>query len=162
MGQTLKTLASGNEQEIKTKAICNAIEEFYNSHLENSEKEWTLTDFYRAICEVIEEINRKIGSTQFRVPPIETLDQAYKAHNLGGEKKTLTKDEFLKVLQEMVIGTGFTGVGGARDVLLFIFGVPVTALFLKHRIAPNSLPDDVFIPAVTSATVYLLAKLNKI
>ncbi|EOA28847.1 hypothetical protein CARUB_v10025091mg, partial [Capsella rubella] len=108
-----------------------------------------------------EEINRRLGGTQIKVPSVDQLQDAYKIHNLG-EGKKLSKDEFQKLLQEVLIGAGFTGVGGIKEFLLFIFGVPVLAVFLKNRIAPTSITNDVFIPAVTSATVFLLAKLNKI
>jgi hypothetical protein len=95
------------------------------------------------------------------VPSVEKLQQAYEIHNLGQGKK-LSKDEFQKLLQEVLIGVGFTGVGGVKEFLLFIFGVPAIAVFIKNRIAPTSVPNDLFIPAITSATVFLLAKLNKI
>ncbi|KAH0882008.1 hypothetical protein HID58_058104 [Brassica napus] len=78
------------------------------------------------------------------------------------EGKKIPKEEFQKLLQDVLIGAGFTGVGGIKEFLLFIFGVPAFAVFLKNRIGPTFIPNDLFTPAVTSATVFLLAKLKKI
>lgn len=78
-----------------------------------------------------------------------------------GKGKSLTKEEFQKILQEVIVDTGFTGIG-AKDILFYLFGIPVTALFMKQRVAPNAIPNEIFIPGITSATVFLLAKFNKI
>lgn len=78
-----------------------------------------------------------------------------------GKEKSLSKDEFQKILQDIILDSGVTGMG-IKDILLFIFGIPVITTFIKQRAAPNAVPNDVFIPAVTSASVFLLAKLNKI
>lgn len=83
-------------------------------------------------------------------------------HHQDKEKKPLTKDEFERIFQQVIIGTGFTGIGGAKDTLLYIFGVPVTAFFIKQRVIPRAIPNEIFIPGITSATVFILAKLNKI
>jgi hypothetical protein len=74
----------------------------------------------------------------------------------------LTKDEFEKIFRQVITRTGFTGIGGAKDTLLYIFGVPVTAFFIKQRVIPRAIPNEIFIPGITSATVFILAKLNKI
>lgn len=78
-----------------------------------------------------------------------------------GKGKSLTKEEFEKIMQDVIKDTGVTGIG-AKDVVFYIFGVPATALLIKQRIAPKVLPNEILIPAVTSATVFLLSKLNKI
>ncbi|KAL6532874.1 hypothetical protein OROGR_013834 [Orobanche gracilis] len=78
-----------------------------------------------------------------------------------GKGKLLTKEEFEKILKKVILDTGVTNIG-AKDILLYLFGVPATALFLKQKIVPNLIPNEVFIPAITSATVFLLAMLNKI
>lgn len=78
-----------------------------------------------------------------------------------GKGKELKKEEFQKILQEVISDTGVTGIG-AKDTLMYIFGVPMTALFFKQRLIPNAIPNEIFIPGVTSAAVFLLAKLNKI
>lgn len=75
--------------------------------------------------------------------------------------KHLEKDDFQKIIQEVIIHSGFTGFG-SKDTFLFIFGIPLITYFIKQRVAPKSIPNEVFIPGVTSASVYLLAKLNKI
>lgn len=74
---------------------------------------------------------------------------------------TLKKEEFEKILQEVIVGTGLTGVG-AKDTLIYIFGVPLTALFIKQSLMPHSIPNEYFLPGITSATVCILAKLHKI
>ncbi|KAM7505250.1 hypothetical protein LguiB_004154 [Lonicera macranthoides] len=79
----------------------------------------------------------------------------------SGEGKSLTREEFEKIFHTLILGTGVTGIG-MKDLIFYLFGIPATALFLKQRLIPNALPNEVFIPGVTSATVFLLAKLNKI
>lgn len=64
-------------------------------------------------------------------------------------------------MKEMIKESGFTGVG-AKESLLYIFGVPVTALFVKQRVMPEAIPNELFIPGITSLTVFILAALNKI
>ncbi|XP_044488969.1 uncharacterized protein LOC123213569 [Mangifera indica] len=160
MGQALQTFASGSHEK-KIKEIGPLIEQCYGEFIAKTEIEkMTLAEFYQAVCQTFEELNKKLGSTQFRVPKTETLREAYdKHHQLKG--KALTKEEFQRILQDVIFATGFTGFG-AKDIIFYIFGVPATALLLKQRIAPRAVPNDVFIPAVTSATVFVLAKLNKI
>ncbi|CAF2123610.1 hypothetical protein BRARA_C02108 [Brassica rapa] len=161
MGQALNT-AKGNG-ELNGKDLETMAENCYRKRLEeqDDDQEWSFGDFYRIVDEAVEEINRRLGGTQLKVPSVDKLQEAYERHNLG-EGKKISKDEFQKLLQEVLIGAGFTGVGGVKEFLLFIFGVPALTVFLKNRIAPTSFPNDLLIPAVTSATVFLLAKLNKI
>ncbi|WZZ48164.1 hypothetical protein YC2023_048271 [Brassica napus] len=92
----------------------------------------------------------RLGSTQLKVPSVDNLQEAY-------EGKKIPKEEFQKLLQDVLIGAGFTGVGGIKEFLLFIFGVPAFAVFLKNRIGPTFIPNDLFTPAVTSATKYVFA-----
>ena len=61
----------------------------------------------------------------------------------------------------MILESGFSGIG-AIDICFYIFGVPLTALFIKQGIMPRAIPNEIFIPAVTSAAVFALAMLNKI
>ena len=61
----------------------------------------------------------------------------------------------------MILESGFSGIG-AIDICFYIFGVPLAALFIKQGIMPRAIPNEIFIPAVTSAAVFVLAKLNKI
>ncbi|PIM98504.1 hypothetical protein CDL12_29016 [Handroanthus impetiginosus] len=153
MGQSL------GSDEKKGKEIEPIIEKCYNEYFGNIE-DWSTGDFYHAICRTVEEINKTIGSTQFRVPKTDTLEQAYQKHHQG-KGKQLTKEEFQKILREVIWDTGVTGIG-AKDILFYLFGVPATALLMKQRFAPKLIPNEAFIPVVTSATVFLLAKLNKI
>lgn len=48
------------------------------------------------------------------------------------KNKSLTKDEFAKILQQVIKETGFSGVG-AKDTLIYIFGVPITALLSSKQ-----------------------------
>ncbi|GJV10199.1 hypothetical protein Tco_1351740 [Tanacetum coccineum] len=106
------------------------------------------------------EMNKMLGCTQFHVPKSSTLEHAYNKHHIGKED-SLSKEEFQKILQDIIMDSGVTGMG-IKDIFLFIFGIPIVTTFIKQRAAPNAIPNDVFIPAVTSASVLLLAKLNKI
>ncbi|CAK9188498.1 unnamed protein product [Ilex paraguariensis] len=157
MGQSLKKQGS---EEKKDKEIGPIIEKCYDSHFADPNKDWNSADFYHAVCQTVEELNKKLGSTQFRVPKPATLEHAFETHHQG-KGKSLTKEEFQKILQDVIFHTGVTGIG-AKDILFFLFGIPVTALFIKQRLIPRAIPNEIFIPAVTSASVFLLAKLNKI
>ncbi|XP_031286215.1 uncharacterized protein LOC116144926 [Pistacia vera] len=160
MGQALQTFASGSDEK-KNEEIGPLIGQCYEDFIAKTKFElMTSADFHKAVCQTIEELNKKLGSTQFRVPNTDTLKAAYEKHHQG-KGKSLTKEEFQRILQDVIFATGFTGFG-AKDIIFYIFGLPATALLLKQRIAPRAVPNDIFIPVVTSATVFLLAKLNKI
>ncbi|KAF9679537.1 hypothetical protein SADUNF_Sadunf06G0025200 [Salix dunnii] len=115
--------------------------------------------FFRAVCEIVEKINTSLNSTQLRLPEAEKLKEIYTKHT-PDKGQQLKKEDFQKILQEVIIHSGFTGFG-SQDTILFIFGIPLVTYFIKQRVAPKSIPNEVFIPGVTSASVYLLAKLNK-
>lgn len=79
-------------------------------------------------------------------------------------KGTLTRKEFQKIVKELIEDASFTGMG-AKDILLYIFGVPFTTLLIKQRLVParaRSIPNEYFIPGITSLTVFILAKFHKI
>ncbi|KAK3009929.1 hypothetical protein RJ639_011036 [Escallonia herrerae] len=159
MGQTLKKLGPAGSEEKKDRDIGPIIEKCYETYFAKADQEWTSAEFFHAICQTVEEINKKIGSTQFRVPSTATLQQAFDINHKG--KGKLKKEEFQKILQDVILETGVTGLG-VKDIILYLFGVPVTALFIKQQIFPKAIPNEVFIPGVTSATVFGLAKFNKI
>ncbi|GAB4843939.1 hypothetical protein Ancab_013903 [Ancistrocladus abbreviatus] len=159
MGQSLKKLAPGNEEKA-AKAVADIVEKYYDKLFADSDKDWSLADFHRAVCEAVEEINKTFGNTQLRVPKTASLQQAFDKHHQG-KGKSLTKEEFQRILKDVIMDTGFTGIG-AKDILFYIFGVPVTALLIKQRVIPKAIPNEIFIPVVTSATVFVLAKLQKI
>ncbi|XP_076958199.1 uncharacterized protein LOC143633860 [Bidens hawaiensis] len=152
MGQSI-----GKEEK---KDIGPIIGKCYDKHFSDGNKKWNSAKFYHAVSEIVEEMNTMLGSTQFHVPKASTLEQAYHKHHKGKEK-SLTKEEFQRILQDVILDSGVTGMG-IKDIFLFIFGIPIVTTFIKQRAAPNAIPNDVFIPAVTSASVFLLAKLNKI
>ncbi|XP_021297397.1 uncharacterized protein LOC110426497 [Herrania umbratica] len=151
MGQNISAGKKGKE-------IDSVIEKCYQTYFKDK-KDWTSAKFYGAVCETVEEINKKLGSTQLSVPKTTTLELAYERYKEAA-KGELSKEEFQGILQEVLIETGFTGIG-AKDILFYLFGIPVTGLMIKKR-AALKIHDDLFIPAITSATVFLLAKLKKI
>ncbi|KAF5197546.1 Transmembrane protein [Thalictrum thalictroides] len=191
MGQTMQTLATGRT----TDEIGPIIEQCYKTYFgDHPDKVRTMADFYCAICQTVEEINKKIGGTQLRIPSKENLEKAYKPlekkddrglffwtnhrmvphksqqkhHHEGnaltkeeGKGNALTKEEFRKILKEVMFDTGLLGTG-AKDIFFFIFSVPMTALLIKQKLGPKAIPNEIFIPGVTSATVFVLARLNKI
>ncbi|KAI4381546.1 hypothetical protein MLD38_007611 [Melastoma candidum] len=49
-------------------------------------------------------------------------------------------------MEIVIIDTGFAGVG-AKDILVYIFVVPATALLIKQRVMPiRAIPNEIFIP----------------
>ncbi|KAM3690849.1 hypothetical protein ACB098_09G154100 [Castanea mollissima] len=158
MGGALQKLAAGSEE--KAKEINEIIEKCYDAHFTGTAEQMSYVKFFRAVCETVEDINKKLGNTQFRVPKDTTLNLAYNKHFKA--KGKLDKDEFQDMLKEVIFDTGVTGIGGAKDLILYIFGVPITAFFIKQSVMPRVIPNEVFIPSITSATVFFLAKLNKI
>ncbi|KAJ4969939.1 hypothetical protein NE237_003038 [Protea cynaroides] len=167
MGQAIKKLAAG-EEEKKAKEIGPIIDKCYSRFFSDTSN-FQISDFYHAICDTVEEINKKLGNTQFRVPSTETLAKAYMEHHgsqeprppPGGTVKAMTKEEFGKILQTVIFDTGVTGAG-AKGILFYMFAVPTTALFIKQRLIPSAIPNELFIPGITSATVFVLATLRKI
>ncbi|KAK2362870.1 calcium ion-binding protein [Trifolium repens] len=157
MGQSLKKLTPGIDEK-KAKELGPIIDEFYDKNIKNSSDDFP--KFYRGVCEIVEELNRKLGYTQFKLPKPEDLKRAYEEHHKVKDRK-LTKAEFQEIMKEMIKESRFTGVG-AKEALLYIFGVPVTALFVKQRVMPQAIPNEFFIPGITSLTVLILAALNKI
>ncbi|XP_024975951.1 uncharacterized protein LOC112513814 [Cynara cardunculus var. scolymus] len=136
------------------------IEKCYDQYFADPNKKWNLVEFYHAVCETVEEMNKLLGCTQFCVPKTSTLEQPYHNHHEGKEK-SLSKEEFMRILQDIILDSGVTGKA-IKDIFPFIFGIPIVSTFIKQRAAPNVVPSNIFIPAVTSATVFLLTKLNKL
>uniref|UniRef100_A0A803MJ74 Uncharacterized protein n=2 Tax=Chenopodium quinoa TaxID=63459 RepID=A0A803MJ74_CHEQI len=163
MGQSLMKLTPGNEvKKSKLEEIarrCYDEKELLNKE-EFKEPDELFCDFYRAVCETVENINTSVGNTQFRVPKEDVLEKAFKKHH-PGKGKPLQKEEFQKILQDAIMETGFTGIG-AKDIILYIFGIPATTFLIKKGVFPRVIPDGFFIPAVTSATVFALSQFNKI
>ncbi|KAJ6408373.1 hypothetical protein OIU84_011646 [Salix udensis] len=159
-----ETGAKERSDENKEREIGQIIEGSYEKYfgeeaIKKSSREVTTSYFTRAVCEIVEQINTSLNSTQLRLPEVEKLEGIYEKHFLN-KGQQLEKEEFQKILQEIIIHSGFTGFG-SKDTILFIFGIPLITYFIKQRVAPKSIPNEVFIPGVTSASVYLLAKLNK-
>ncbi|XP_017417974.1 uncharacterized protein LOC108328603 isoform X1 [Vigna angularis] len=119
--------------------------------------------FYRAVCEIVEKLNEKLGNTQIKLPATKDLETEFnkREKSKDGKNKALTKTEFQEIMKNLVKTSGFTGIG-AKEAILCIFGVPLAALLIKQKVMPEAVRDEFFIPGVTSATVFTLAALNKI
>ncbi|KAJ6741678.1 hypothetical protein OIU85_015824 [Salix viminalis] len=166
MGQSLKKLAPGSDEN-KEREIGQIIEGSYEKVF------WRRS--YQQIVEGSDDPLIHISLEQY-AKSSNKLTPALTARNSVSQKlrysrkfmkittldkgQQLEKEEFRKILQEIIIHSGFTGFG-SKDTILFIFGIPLITYFIKQRVAPKSIPNEVFIPGVTSASVYLLAKLNK-
>ncbi|KAI3986292.1 hypothetical protein MKX01_028573 [Papaver californicum] len=157
MGQSMKKLATGNG--VTKEAEIGKIAERVCEKMGKDMKDWTVADFYLAVCQTVGALNKELSSTQFCAPNAEALRQAFNQHHKGSNK--LTAEEFSKMVKDLIFDTGFKGYG-AKDIILYMYGVPITMLFIKNTIMPTTIPNDMFIPAVTSATVYALARFNKI
>ncbi|KAM3205858.1 hypothetical protein P3L10_029268 [Capsicum annuum] len=154
IGQTISKIGQvfqGRDEEIDDEIIEYCYDKYFRR---------TVADFYQSICLTVEEINRRKGSTQFKIPSTAAIKKAYKKyHSVKGAK--MTKDNLKKCVHELMNESGVTGFG-ATDTIIYLFGVPATALFIKNRTKPEAISDDIFIPGVTSATVFVLSKFNKI
>lgn len=76
---------------------------------------------------------------------------------------SLSKVEFREILVEVIKGTSVTGKRAVmKDIALYIFGVPISLVFLKRGFFPKLVPDDLLLPAATSGAVFFLAKANRI
>ncbi|KAK1292500.1 hypothetical protein QJS10_CPB17g01843 [Acorus calamus] len=96
------------------------------------------------------------------MPKTEDLEKVFKTYHPGDGQ--LTKEEFAKIMKEVMKLQNISAGQGAKDTLLYIFGIPIVALIAKRQLPlpTRAISDDVFIPAVTSATVVCLAMANKI
>ncbi|XP_059646110.1 uncharacterized protein LOC132290601 isoform X2 [Cornus florida] len=139
-------------EEKKAKEIGRTIDLCYQTHFaaNANKKDWSSAEFYYAICQTVEEINKKLGTKQYRAPETNKLNEVFKKRIAALLRKEILED----VIHESRLGV--------KDLWPYIFGVPVTTLWIKNWVFPKALPNEFFIPFVTSATVFLLAKLNKI
>lgn len=79
------------------------------------------------------------------------------------ENKALLKEEFKNIIKDVITFESFSMGKGALETIFFIFGAPICTFFLKRFIPGGArVSDDILIPAVTSGTVILLAKTNKL
>ncbi|KAG5083310.1 hypothetical protein JHK84_053348 [Glycine max] len=168
MGLSLPKLAPGSTpnshlagaDKKKHEELVPIIEEIYKEKVKNAKE---FSEFYHAVCEIVEQLNEKLGNTQIKLPETKAIEKEYRKRRGDNDtdKKPLTKAEFQEIMQNLVKTSGFTGIG-AKEAILCIFGVPLAALFIKQRVMPEAVRDEFFIPGVTSATVFTLAALNKI
>ncbi|ONK67815.1 uncharacterized protein A4U43_C05F4070 [Asparagus officinalis] len=148
-------------QKAAEKAVEKYIEKHGKEYYDNAVK--TKHGLYHVLFEIVAMLNEESGPVQFELPSIETLETAYKEVT-GGKGSKLTKDEFRRIIEKVVRPDCFHVGQGAKDLFLYIFGVPVLALLAK-RVIPGptrAVSDDVFIPLTTTATVVYLAKTNRL
>lgn len=75
-------------------------------------------------------------------------------HGTGNDE--LTKEQFEKIMKDLA--PKMAGSKGIRDILLYIYGFPISATLIKQAVFPEIVSDDVFIPLITAASVFVFAK----
>ncbi|XP_010926994.1 uncharacterized protein [Elaeis guineensis] len=159
MGQAIPKFRKGDGKEqtsTKPPDLSAIWEEEYNKF--TLEK---FDEFYHQFYSIIEKLNEKGGAMQFKLPKKDDLKKAFERYHPG--KGTLTKEEFKKIMGEVIQLESFHVGKRAVDVLLFLFGVPVVSLLAK-RVIPGaeSIPEDILIPVATSGTVVFLTKTHRL
>lgn len=101
----------------------------------------------------------RLANCKWRCSFSSLVAQAVKPRDGGN----LSREQFIKVTENIVEMGSFSFGKAASDVLMVLFGAPACALLAK-RIVPGlkSFSDDVVIPAATSDAVVYLAKTNKL
>nr|XP_009403152.2 PREDICTED: uncharacterized protein LOC103986784 [Musa acuminata subsp. malaccensis] len=150
----------------KTKAsaaLQSDLVELINQHYDSCFKNVTeFDDFYRALHEIMEKLSESKGAIQLKLPSSDALKSAFEKHH-PRENKALLKEEFKNIIKDVITFESFSMGKGALETIFFIFGVPICTFFLKRFIPGGArVSDDILIPAVTSGTVILLAKTNKL
>uniref|UniRef100_A0A1D1YQI2 Major capsid protein n=1 Tax=Anthurium amnicola TaxID=1678845 RepID=A0A1D1YQI2_9ARAE len=145
-------------QDIATNYIDRNYDKF-ESLMEGSTQKENL--FYHFVYEIVEGINTECGAMQYKMPKYEELQKIFKEVH-PDSKKDLTKMEFQKIFDKVVGLDNLTVGQGFKDMVLYTIGFPVVAALVKSVILPKAIPDELFIPAITSATVVYLAKANKL
>ncbi|KAK4272454.1 hypothetical protein QN277_021011 [Acacia crassicarpa] len=153
MGQAANKLTSGNDFGKKGEKV----KECYFEHFEG--KMLSESEFYRAICVTVEKLNKDQGYTQVKTIDEETLKEKYNHYCRGRAKPTF--DEFMTIVNDLEKQMELTGLG-VKETLLYIFGVPASATFIKNALMPSLVSNEILIPGMTSLTVLVLAKLKKI
>ncbi|KAK1277812.1 hypothetical protein QJS04_geneDACA016554 [Acorus gramineus] len=169
MGQSLKKLTGRVDDQETKQALESLIKEAIEKRYQKFDDEttsWSKAEFYHAVYDIVEGINKeKGGAIQISTPKTAKLEKAYRdIHRHRDGKEKLTKGQFEEILKEVIDLQSIALGQGARDTLLYIFGIPIVALIAKRQLplSTRAISDDVFIPAVTTATVVYLAKANKI
>ncbi|KAI9121350.1 hypothetical protein K1719_008383 [Acacia pycnantha] len=166
MGQSFKKATSAGNDFVKKKE--DIMRERYNAFLkdneellkDNKDSNKIKSEFYRAICLTVEELNRAQGYTQVKTIEESTLRDLYNKCGKDGTGRP-TEDDFVKMMATLEHKLEFTAFG-VKETLLYIFGVPASATFIKNALMPSLVSNEVLIPSMTSLTVLVLTKLNKI
>ncbi|XP_058107905.1 uncharacterized protein LOC131251295 [Magnolia sinica] len=93
------------------------------------------------------------GGTQLRVPDTTTLRDAFENYK---EKP----GDLPNIIKNVILNMGFEGKGFMN--VLYKFAAPITGALVKKGFFPDFVSNNVFIPVITSASVLVLATLNKI
>lgn len=86
-------------------------------------------------------------------------------HGPHEEGKKLTREEFEKIAKDTLKIDKSTWRKFALETIFFMFGAPIAAVVAKRLIPGGNsslVPDDILVPAVTSFTAVVLAKINRI
>ncbi|XP_068664347.1 uncharacterized protein [Aristolochia californica] len=165
MGQSINKLSKGGKQPPQTskkldpEKIRNTVDRCYQTYLEGSDSNHA--HFHYAVCKTVEVINVELcGFTQIMMPSEKKIGELYEKNR--DRKGEIPQGKFEIILMELFKGAQIGGGGSFRDMFLFIYGFPVTAVLVKQLLFPDSIPNEILIPAVTSASVFALAKQNKI
>ncbi|KAH0470972.1 hypothetical protein IEQ34_000695 [Dendrobium chrysotoxum] len=171
MGQAFRKLKPGQEdllqkEQLDIKKLIQDVLDQEFTNLASTIK--TVDDFYHVIYEIVELLNEKKGAMQFKLPTIKSLQEEVAAVQkkrgaYAVQSDYLNHQELKEVILNVINIEDFQ-IGRAKDIFLFIYGVPVVGLLAK-RIIPGPtayIPDEIFIPAMTSGTIILLAKTNRI
>ncbi|KAJ0977982.1 hypothetical protein J5N97_013456 [Dioscorea zingiberensis] len=100
---------------------------------------------------------------QYQIPDKKKLNDAFNEIHKQSDRE-LTKEEFANIIGKVITAESLFFGAAAKGTVLKIFGVPILATLAKRMLpGPTAfISEDVFIPAVTSGTVYILAKTNKL
>ncbi|KAJ8477476.1 hypothetical protein OPV22_021203 [Ensete ventricosum] len=152
--ETNKTKASATLQ----KELVDIIDQHYDTCVKDVKE---FDNFYQALHEILGKLSESKGAIQLKLPSRDTLKAAFDKHTREGN--SLLKEEFKNIIKDVITFESFSMGKGALETIFFIFGAPICAFFLKRFIpGAASVSDDILIPTVTSGTVILLAKTNRL
>ncbi|XP_074591584.1 uncharacterized protein LOC141847437 [Curcuma longa] len=133
---------------LSKESLADIVKKYHESFIKKASED----NFIHTIYEIIGELNEKKGAIQIKLPKREELQKKYDDICKGTK---LEKDEFSKIVKEIITFDSFIVGKEALNIIAFLFGAPITALFAKSFIPGGaSVSDDILIPAVTSLTAF--------
>ncbi|RWR84765.1 hypothetical protein CKAN_01359100 [Cinnamomum micranthum f. kanehirae] len=162
MGQSMKKLA-GKDDEKKRKDMIDEVIKKLHKRIEDKmnlkpDKTISRGEFYHEISMAVQEMNESESGFQLKCPTEDDLKQAFDKHHLN-DRYPVPKEEFEKIMKDLASKMGAKGMG---DILLYIYGFPISATLIKQAVFPEIVSDDVFIPLITAASVFIFAKTKKL